>query len=50
MKTAVLIVNYDTRDDLHACLANLLAKVRDLGLSLLSARSSEMADQDSPTQ
>lgn len=34
----------------QAALYGLLAKVRDLGLSLLSARSSEMADQDSLTQ
>lgn len=34
----------------QAALYGLLSKVRDLGLSLLSARSSEMADQDSPAQ
>jgi hypothetical protein len=34
----------------QAALYGLLAKVRDLGLPLMSARSSEMADQDPPTQ
>jgi len=34
----------------QAALYGLLSKARDLGLPLLSARSSEMADQDSPTQ
>jgi hypothetical protein len=34
----------------QAALYGLLAKVRDLGLPLLFARSSEMTGQDSPNQ